>query len=106
MSGRSPAPLRHATKKVRMISELLIMVQDSIYRQPGLTAEAATHLPKLDRPGRWVEHSYEPTDDMELLENTARGRLLFKYDANHSPQTPRNLANLWSETTELHRDAW
>ena len=38
MSGRSPAPLRHATKKVRMISELLIMVQDSIYRQPGLTA--------------------------------------------------------------------
>ena len=37
LSGRSPAPLRHATKKVRMISELLIMVQDSIYRQPGLT---------------------------------------------------------------------
>ena len=24
-------------KKVRMISELLIMVQDSIYHQPGLT---------------------------------------------------------------------
>jgi hypothetical protein len=38
LSERSPAPLRHATKKVRMISELLIMVQDSIYRQPGLTA--------------------------------------------------------------------
>ena len=26
LSGRSPAPLRHAAKKVRMISELLIMV--------------------------------------------------------------------------------
>jgi hypothetical protein len=37
MSERSPAPLRQATKKVRMISRLLIMVQDSIYRQPGLT---------------------------------------------------------------------
>jgi hypothetical protein len=37
VSERSPAPLRHATKKVRMISRLLIMVQDSIYRQPGLT---------------------------------------------------------------------
>jgi hypothetical protein len=36
---RSPAPLRLATKKVRMISELLIRVQDSIYRQPGLTAD-------------------------------------------------------------------
>lgn len=41
MSGRSPAPLRYATKKVRMISELLIMVQDSIYRQPGLTSHSA-----------------------------------------------------------------
>jgi hypothetical protein len=38
LSERSPAPLRYATKKVRMISELLIMVQDSIYHQPGLTA--------------------------------------------------------------------
>jgi hypothetical protein len=37
LSERSPAPLRYATKKVHMISELLIMVQDSIYRQPGLT---------------------------------------------------------------------
>jgi hypothetical protein len=37
LSERSPAPLRHATKKVRVISGLLIMVQDSIYRQPGLT---------------------------------------------------------------------
>jgi hypothetical protein len=37
LSERSPTPLRHATKKVRMISELLIMVQDSIYHQPGLT---------------------------------------------------------------------
>jgi hypothetical protein len=42
MSERSPAPLRYATKKVRMISELLIMVQDSIYRQPGLTVVLAT----------------------------------------------------------------
>jgi hypothetical protein len=41
MSERSPAPLRYATKKVRMISELLIMVQDSIYRQPGLTVDPA-----------------------------------------------------------------
>ncbi|CAN9222863.1 unnamed protein product [Alternaria alternata] len=71
-----------------------------------MKAEAVTHLPKLNRPGRWVEHSYEPTDNMELLEDTARGRLLFKYDAKHSPQTPRNLAMLWSETTELHNDAW
>jgi hypothetical protein len=71
-----------------------------------MKAEAVTHLPKLNRPGRWVEHSYEPTEDMELLEETARGRLLFKYDAKHSPQTPRNLAMLWSETTELHNDAW
>ncbi len=30
LSERSPAPLRQATKKVRMISRLLIMVQDSI----------------------------------------------------------------------------
>jgi len=37
LSERSPAPLRYATKKVRMINKLLIMVQDSIYRQPGLT---------------------------------------------------------------------
>jgi len=37
LSERSPAPLRYATKKVRMISELLIMVQDSIYHQPRLT---------------------------------------------------------------------
>jgi hypothetical protein len=37
LSERSPAPLRYATKKVRVISGLLIMVQDSIYRQPGLT---------------------------------------------------------------------
>ena len=71
-----------------------------------MKAEAVTHLPKLNRPGRWVEHSYEPTEDMELLEDTARGRLLFKYDAKHSPQAPRNLAMLWSETTELHNDAW
>jgi hypothetical protein len=31
MLERSLALLRYATKKVRMISELLIMVQDSIY---------------------------------------------------------------------------
>jgi hypothetical protein len=36
LSERSPAPLRYATKEVRMISGLLIMVQDSIYREPGL----------------------------------------------------------------------
>ena len=33
VSGRSLAPLRHAAKKVRIISELLIMVLDSIYRR-------------------------------------------------------------------------
>ena len=38
MSERSPALLRYATKKVHMISELLIIVQDSIYRQLGLEA--------------------------------------------------------------------
>ena len=32
MLGRSPALLRYATKKVRIISELLIIVQNSIYR--------------------------------------------------------------------------
>jgi hypothetical protein len=37
LSGRSPAPLRHAAKKVCMISELLIMVLDSIYRRLCLT---------------------------------------------------------------------
>ena len=31
--GRSLALLRHATKKVRMISKLLIIVLDSIYRR-------------------------------------------------------------------------
>jgi hypothetical protein len=55
MSERSPAPLRQATKKVRMISRLLIMVQDSIYRQPGLTispffiAHALRRRPITDR---------------------------------------------------------
>jgi hypothetical protein len=37
MSQRSPAQLRYATNKVRMISEPKIMVQDSMYDQLSLT---------------------------------------------------------------------
>jgi hypothetical protein len=51
MSERSPTPLRHATKKVRMISRLLIMVQDSIYRQPGLTSNAFLKMSRLSCHG-------------------------------------------------------
>ena len=46
LSERSPAPLRYATKKVRMISELLIMVQDSIYHQLGLTYTLSCFIAK------------------------------------------------------------
>jgi hypothetical protein len=50
VSERSPAPLRHTTKKVRTISELLIMEQDSICRQPGLTVrvyDSVYHQPNI-----------------------------------------------------------
>jgi hypothetical protein len=53
VSERSPTPLRQATKKVRMISRLLIMVQDSIYRQPGLTARILPVMTLLKRVWRY-----------------------------------------------------
>jgi hypothetical protein len=47
---RSLAPLRYTTKKVRTISQLLIMEQDSIYRQLGLTVrvyDSVYHQPNI-----------------------------------------------------------
>jgi hypothetical protein len=46
VSERSPALLRYATKKARMISEVLIIVQDNIYRQPGPTLYTDTKVHK------------------------------------------------------------
>jgi hypothetical protein len=78
-----------------------------------MKAEAVTHIPKLGQPDRWVEQAYEPTSNKRTLRYTPRGRLLFKYDAKHRSETSsegalgtQQLAMLWSETTELHRDAW
>jgi hypothetical protein len=83
-----------------------------------MKAEAITHLPKLGEQGRWEEHSYVPVEEgeEELLEETPRGRMLFKYDAKHPSIGPQirpggdpmteHLAMLWSETRELHNDAW
>ena len=44
MSVRSTTALRYAAKKVRIISRLLIIMQDSIYRQLGLTSLTSSSL--------------------------------------------------------------
>ncbi|KAI4681953.1 hypothetical protein J4E81_009715 [Alternaria sp. BMP 2799] len=76
--------------------------------------EACIYLPKLREPTRWKEHAYEPTDDNNILDETPRGRLLFKYDSKHlrigpsadgTPFTEHRVM-LWSETKELHEDGW
>jgi len=41
-----------------------------------------------------------------LLLTSSRGMVLFKYDPAHQANNPTRLAKLWSETTELHTDAW
>jgi hypothetical protein len=68
-------------------------------------------LPRINDPGRWTEIIYEATDNIKILADTSRGRLLFKYDPEHIMAAtrkgkPTHLAMLWSEQRELHRDQW
>jgi hypothetical protein len=92
--------------------------EDGDYRElwDQMKAEAIKYIPKIGELGRWIEHSYTPVEDESLLEDTAAGRLLFKYDTKHpkAGEPPRqdgsivteHRAMLWSEDNEIHNDAW
>ncbi len=41
-----------------------------------------------------------------LLESSYRGRFLFKHDAAHQSNDPRQLVKIWHEATEIYTDAW
>lgn len=63
-------------------------------------------LPDLSTGDRWTEVKYKPLlKDSKLLENTARGRILFKYDPNHNG---KKKTALWIEqnATPYHDDEW
>jgi hypothetical protein len=74
-----------------------------------------SYIPELQQPNRWQEILHDPLDktveaDAQILDTTARGKLLFKYDPKH-PVAPKSrqktsMVKLWSETTELHSDTW
>lgn len=67
-------------------------------------------LPQLDGTDRWQEVAYEvvPSEAQFLLRDTARGKLLFKYDPSHRIENGRSMrrAMLWSEDKEIHSDEW
>ncbi|KAF1917524.1 hypothetical protein BDU57DRAFT_513823 [Ampelomyces quisqualis] len=67
-------------------------------------------LPKIGEDGRWVEVIYDATSDEGTLEETSRGRVLFKFDPDQKSarrtEKKTRLAILWSEQREIHRDEW
>jgi hypothetical protein len=68
-------------------------------------------LPKIGEPGRWENVIYDAQPNLNILDTTSQGRVLFKVDAQHVKAASRRekdtrLAILWVEQREIHRDEW
>jgi hypothetical protein len=93
------------------------MVENPALTQPPehwaeMKAVITEILPKLGEDGRWHEVMYKATDNKDILNTQPRGRVLFKFDPEHikNGNSRRSkhtqLAMLWVETREVHRDEW
>ena len=94
--------------------------EDGNYRQywDKMKEKSNSYLPKLVETGRWEEFAYDPVleGDWGLLDDTAGGRLLFKYDSQHSKASVAPSADgaivtehrvmLWSEEKEIQNYSW
>jgi hypothetical protein len=65
-------------------------------------------IPELQDPNRWEEIVYNRQDrDDDILQRTGHGKVLFKYDPNHSG---KKRAMLWAEQGstpgERYLDEW
>ncbi|KAH8433389.1 uncharacterized protein LDX57_011023 [Aspergillus melleus] len=72
-------------------------------------------IPAIGQPGRWIDLEYKALDkDSPLLDRTARGHILFKYDPDHrytdadGTEISQRKATLWVEQNikPKHDDTW